>query len=71
MASPITTTVVVGGVSGLRGAGALEKSPSWARGGRGAAGGAQNGDCCGCCWKNPPNGLDEGCCGIARGGRGR
>src|SRR5215470_17869471 len=69
MASPSTRTVVVGGVSGFFGGGALEKSPSCERVGRGTWGcGCQNGCCC-CGWKRPPNGL-VCCCGTARCGRG-
>src|SRR5215510_457907 len=70
MASPSTTMVVVGGVSGFFGGGALEKSPSCDRVGagldRGARCGCQNGRCG---WKRPPNGSIC-CCGIARCGRG-
>src|SRR5262245_57399297 len=68
MESPSTTIVVAGGVSGFFGGGALEKSPSCERVGRGArcCGGCQNG-CCG--RKKPPNGS-VCCCGIARCGRG-
>src|SRR5262245_36003835 len=70
MASPSTTMVVVGGVSGFFGGGALEESPSCDRVGaevcRGARGACQNG-CCG--RKKPPNGSIC-CCGIARCGRG-
>src|SRR5262245_52576253 len=66
MASPSTRMVVVGGVSGFFGGGALEKSPSCERVGRGGCGACQNG---GCGWKRPPNGFCC-CCGIARCGRG-
>src|SRR5215468_8546474 len=70
MASPSTTTVVVGGVSGFFGGGALEESPSCDRVGaevcRGARGACQNG----CCGRKKPLNGSVGCCGIARCGRG-
>src|SRR5215468_5895741 len=68
MASPSTTTVVVGGVSGFFGGGALEESPSCDRVGaevcRGARGACQNG-CCG--RKKPLNGSAENCAAAGDG----